>query len=335
MPKHAKQELPAPALAQHAALIAGFLQDIEVLRKLSPHTVASYRKDLYHWTRYLEGQGAELSKITLPLCRSYVAGMRQEAYSTASINRHISTLKSFYRYLHKHNLSESNPWQQIKVLSKQGKLPNFLSPKEVDQLAAACDQSLKGRLSLAIIEVAFSTGMRVAELCSLEVTQISKGGIIRRHLQITGKGNKTRFIFIGKRATEALQSYLPLRESFLAEKQETHLAALFVNSRGQALSPRSCYALLEDLGKKAGLQRSLHPHLLRHSFATELMNQGADIRSLQELLGHSSLNSTQLYTHTGIQHLKEVHRKAHPHGKNRGPSELLGYRRQAAEDRRD
>lgn len=295
------------------------------IRQFSNHSYRAYKKDLEHWLQFLQSQGANLYRISLPLCRSYVAAMKQRGLALNTINRHISSLKSFYRYLDREQSLESSPWNLIRLLKKRQPLPQYLNLSEIEKLATACGNDYRGALSRTILELGFSTGARISELCALDCKDCFEGnGRVRKHLLITGKGNKTRYVFLGPASRISLKDYIQKRDAYWKSLKtaapETPLqkqspGALFLNTKGRRLGTRSCYQLIRELGQKAGLQRPLHPHLLRHSFATALMNHGAEIRSIQALLGHKSLSSTQIYTHTTIRNLQKVYRKAHPHGK--------------------
>ena len=351
-------------------LIEKFLRYLEFVRAYSPHTLKAYRKDLNEWQAYLQQQETTLEQISIALARNYVAMLRQRKLcsrghtgimSNRSINRRISAIKSFYRYLEKRNLllptnrpsfnepeppdepnvnvSEiNNPWHSISLLPQPQRLPNYLTLEELQKITNACEFAFPSpylqKLSLALLELGFSSGMRISELCNLNVTQLLSSNInknklqtitinnIKQKLTIKGKGGKQRIIFISLKAATAITAYSIERQKFLLQCQnkttrttQVHKDALFCNSRGLRLQPRSAQHILARLGNIAGLKKPLHPHLLRHSFATTLLNHGAGIRSVQELLGHSSLNSTQIYTHVSIGHLQDIHRTAHPRAK--------------------
>ncbi|WGK68680.1 tyrosine-type recombinase/integrase [Candidatus Haliotispira prima] len=346
-------------------LIDDFLHYLRRIRAYSPHTITAYRRDLEEWQSYTEQQGAKLSQIGMPLARSYVAQLRlghsagPKGLSNRSINRRISALKSFYRYLQKRstaagdNLSADpfvNPWDSIGLLPQAQRLPNYLSLDELQTLAEACTTAFSDpylqKLARALLEFGFSCGARVSELCALNLRQLLRhrtppkeqgnpsAGYSRAELPgendivekllITGKGDKQRFIFPGQNGRSAVAAYICERREFLhrlaekpGRKATIEWEALFCNSRGTRLQPRSVHSLLARLGNAAGLEKPLHPHLLRHSFATTLLNHGAGIRSVQELLGHSSLSSTQVYTHVSIGHLRDTHRAAHPRARRR------------------
>ena len=286
--------------------------------------------------------------------------------SNRSINRRISALKSFYNYLQKRDKLTSinskanetgnpiNPWEGIALLPQRRRLPGYLGQNELQSLAEACSTAFadpyRQKLSLALLELGFSSGGRISELCALDLRQLLfqakhttknqnypdlKNDRIVKKLCILGKGGKPRFIFLGPESRRALAAYIAERHRFLNELEQkkakripntlndqqapTDCNALFCNRRGTRLQPHSARQLLSELGRAAQLEKSLHPHLLRHSFATALLNEGAGIRSVQEMLGHSSLGSTQIYTHVGIQRLREAHRNAHPHAQKEKP----------------
>ncbi len=340
--------------------VEDFLNYLEKNRSYSRHTIIAYRNSLEAWRAYLQELGAELQQINMPLARSYIAKLRRELkLSNRSINHRISVLKSFYQYLQKRIIADRqppcreescnslsdfcNPWNSIPLLPQAQRLPNYLTLEELRKLADTCSLAFRSnymqKLSRAILELGFSSGMRISELCSINVIQLlPRSGLnpinnlsihsvcIAKKLKILGKGNKERFIFIRPSCAKVLADYLNERQLFLhnlgqkTKQKKNNITveekALFCNSRGTRLQPRTAHSMLAHLGRMAGLERPLYPHLIRHSFATTLLNHGANIRSLQELLGHKSLNSTQIYAHVGIQHLQEIHRIAHPRAVN-------------------
>ena len=368
-------ELPGPIEGPIEGLIEGqaeekeyipiFLHYLAAVRRYSPHTLKAYERDLRNWQDYLVKQGASLARISMPLARSYLTALRRTDLSARSINRRLSAIKSFYKYLERRLQNASpdlypqtsnqlmHPWDSIALLPQSRRLPNYLSLEELQLLVAACERAFPSvylqKLCLAVLELGFSSGMRVGEFCALNLQQLLRlpsgenpiwrqplnnlqllAGNIQAELRIVGKGSKHRLVFLGDGSRAALAAYLPERQKFLTAlepkltqksgkecaRRQIEWQALFCNSYGTRLQPRSVHRLLAQLGRMAGLERPLHPHLLRHSFATTLLNSGAGIRSVQELLGHSSLSSTQIYTHVSIQRLLEVHRTAHPRARS-------------------
>ena len=363
---------------QKDSIIEEFLDYLHRVRGYSRHTIRAYSRELEQWQNYLAQQGGSICSAKRALARSYVAALlrgktpnkpgkqNQENLSNRSINRRISALKSFYRYLQKRDKlaaqideagdktgneaigenaalhSAGNPWEGIAALPQRKRLPGYLGQNELQRLAEACQTAFpdayRQKLSRALLELGFSSGGRVSELCALSLRQLCpqtnnaekhwpqnapNADDIAAKICIFGKGGKQRFIFLGPQSRKALAAYIAERRNFLEQLQQKNgpknaqaieHAALFCNRRGTRLQPRSARALLSQLGRTARLEKPLHPHLLRHSFATALLNEGVGIRSVQELLGHSSLGSTQIYTHVGIQRLREAHRRAHPHG---------------------
>ena len=350
-------------------IIEEFLDYLHRVRGYSRHTIRAYSRELEQWQNYLAQQGGSICSAKRALARSYVAALlrgktpnkpgkqNQENLSNRSINRRISALKSFYRYLQKRDKlaapndneaqtigenaalhSAGNPWEGIAALPQRKRLPGYLGQNELQRLAEACQTAFpdayRQKLSRALLELGFSSGGRIGELCTLNLRQLCPNSSpqtnncgpdnrVVEKLCIVGKGGKQRFIFLGPQSRKALAAYIAERRNFLEQLQQKNgpknaesieHAALFCNRRGTRLQPRSARALLSQLGRTARLEKPLYPHLLRHSFATALLNEGVGIRSVQELLGHSSLGSTQIYTHVGIQRLREAHRRAHPHG---------------------
>lgn len=298
----------------HSA-VAQFLKFLSVERNASPLTVKSYREDLTSLTQYLtDAYGhtptpAELTPLDL---RGYVSALHDAGYAKTSISRRLASLRTFFKFAQREELAESNPAKPLRNPRPDRKLPHFLSTQEVGKLLDAPPandpQGLRDR---AILEVMYSAGLRVSELVGLNIGSIDlEEGVAR----VRGKGRKERLAPIGSFALRAVQRYLKVRVISPKEHAGSQ-GPLFTNRFGQRLTTRSVGRMLEKHLQVSGLDTRTTPHTLRHSFATHLLDAGADIRSVQELLGHKSLVTTQIYTHISTAGLRAVYEKAHPRAK--------------------
>lgn len=285
-----------------------FLNHLRFERRYSEHTIHAYQNDLEQFAQYLVSQfdAPPLNLVTASFVRSWLAEMKGEKISSRSINRKISTLKSFFKYLIKTESILQSPMGSIVSPRTSKRLPVYVEKKDMEQLFAYMQFSddWKGRTQRLVILLFYSTGMRLSELIQLKLAQIDRAN---NQLKVLGKGNKERILPIAA----------PLMEQLVAYKIDRPLLAnqtlqLFVTEKGTPLNARSVYAFVHACLKDVTTIEKKSPHVLRHSFATHLMNNGADINAVKELLGHSSLAATQIYTHNTIEQLKAVYKKAHP-----------------------
>jgi integrase/recombinase XerC len=288
------------------------LQHLHVERAASPHTLKGYREDLETFLQYFREADdscpdpAELTAVEL---RGYLAALHEAGYAKTSIARKLASLRSFYRFGQREAWIDHNPAKALRNPRKTRKLPHFLTTTEVGKLLAAppSDQTL-GLRDRAILETLYSAGLRVSELVGLNDGDLDfEQGIVR----VRGKGRKERIAPLGSYATRALGRWLKVRK-LSAEEPTGREAPVFVNRFGSRLTARSVGRMLEKHLQHAGLDDRTSPHTLRHSFATHLLDRGADIRSVQELLGHKSLETTQIYTHVSTSNLRAAYEKAHP-----------------------
>jgi integrase/recombinase XerC len=292
--------------------IGQYLQYLRVERGASPHTLKSYREDLFALVEYLAdeaGNCAEPGSITTNELRGFVAALHDAGYAKASIARRLASVRSFLRFGQREGWAKANPAKALRNPRKSQKLPHFLSTDEVGKLLTAPNgeaaQALRDR---AILETLYSAGLRVSELVGLCDGDLDfAAGIVR----IRGKGKRERLSPIGSYATRALKEWLAVRKVSPREKTGRE-SPVFVNRLGTRLTTRSVARMLEKYLKQTGLDNRTSPHTLRHSFATHLLDRGADIRSVQELLGHKSLVTTQIYTHVSTANLRAAYEKAHP-----------------------
>jgi len=292
-------------------LLAAFLHHLAHERRLSDHTLSSYRRDLTRFRDWLRhGKTDPWERLDQQTVRSYVACRHRGGVSGKTLQRELSALRSFYRYLLREGVMDQNPAQGVRPPKAAHKLPATL---DADQLCSLLDQPDAAPLMLrdtAMIELFYSSGLRLAELIAIDIGDIDRDDAT---LQVTGKGARTRRVPVGSQALEAIGHWLKVRGNYAATDQK----ALFVSRRGNRIHPRTVQQRLRRWALARGATRNLHPHLLRHSFATHLLESSGDLRAVQELLGHSDIGTTQLYTHLDFQHLAQVYDQAHPRARKK------------------
>jgi integrase/recombinase XerC/integrase/recombinase XerD len=324
------------------------------VRNLSPHTLESYRKDLEKYEEYLAASGAAAQEAGLDEARGFVSALSKKGLAPRSVNRIVCGVRGWYRYMERRNEIGSNPFAEIKSLRTEKRLPSFLFEEEMARLlempcapalsAAAGGDGFWKLRDRAVLETLYSTGCRISELVSLNLSELD---LKNRTARVMGKGSKERNVFLGAESIAALREYMALRQQHVrrgswkapasrgeapasspasrgeapASSREARAAfadsegqrALFINHRGRRITDRGIRFVLASYLREANFGKRVTPHTFRHSFATHLLDRGADIRAVQELLGHSSLTTTQVYTHVGLERLKKVYRRAHPH----------------------
>lgn len=293
--------------------IDGFLRYLRIERNASALTLKSYAEDLDSLLVYFtEEVGAvpTVDRVTVGVLRGYLAYLHECGYARTSIARRLACLRSFFRYCRREGWTTGNPAKALRTPRTGRKLPHFLSAEQIATLLEAPPANEpQGIRDRAILETMYSAGLRVAELVSLNGEDWDRDANI---LRVIGKGRKERIAPVGSFAARALARWLEVRDPDPSASPE-QAAALFLNRFGRRLTTRSIGRMLEKYLKLTGLNRLTTPHTLRHSFATHLLDGGADLRSVQELLGHKSLTTTQIYTHVSTQRLRETYEKAHPH----------------------
>jgi integrase/recombinase XerC len=290
------------------AWIDRFLDYLRIERNTSPHTTKAYAEDLFVLRDYLKANGAEtVDTITARILRGFVAHLHESGFAASSVARRMSAVRSFMKYLVRMEAVERDPTQGLRTPKVGRKLPHFLGVKQIESLLKA--PSLATPLGLrdrAILEVMYGGGLRAAEVVGLNVSDLDLAQQIAR---VRGKGRRERLAPIGKHAVAAVVAWLSIRKPKLAATGKP-IPALFLNKNGGRLTTRSLGRLVEKYLKLVGLDPKTTPHTLRHTFATHLLERGADIRSVQELLGHASIATTQIYTHLTAERLREVYDKA-------------------------
>lgn len=300
-----------------ATLIQKFIAYLRAERHFSVHTARCYAADLEQFERYLGGDVPEsdaardkrLQSVNAEQVRSFMTQLYDKNYCKSTVARKLATLRSFYKFMVKRNLISASPVIDIRTPKQDKRLPKFLTLEEIQRLFGNCDTTtLLGSRDRAILETLYSTGIRVSELVALNISDLDLNENV---IHVRGKGKKERVIPISPGAVQGILAYLDLRRAALnPNRQDTD--SLFINKHGQRLSTRSVRRKLDKYLLEAGLDLSVSPHTLRHSFATHMLQQGADLRSVQELLGHQSLSTTQIYTHLSSRRIREEYEKAHP-----------------------
>ena len=291
--------------------IGDFLDYLTYERNVSINTVAAYRDDLESFTGFLcndcftfARDQLDLRRIDHIAIRSYLAHLARKKLSRSSIARHLSALRSFFKYLMREEIVDANPARGVATPRREKHLPSVLQASDIAVLLEAPDlSSALGIRDRAWLELLYASGLRISELVGIDLDDIE---LRARLVKVLGKGAKERIVPFGTKAEEAIRAYLPVRNG---SDDET---ALFVNYRGERITTRSVRRLFNGYVREASLRAGVSPHTLRHSFATHLLNAGADLRAIQELLGHASLSTTQKYTHLNDWQLIEVYKKAHP-----------------------
>ncbi|HCE66101.1 MAG: tyrosine recombinase XerC [Geobacteraceae bacterium GWC2_55_20] len=290
-------------LARQINAFSGYL---ETERNVSPHTLAAYNSDLAQWLAFVrseKGDAVSAGDIDHLLLRRYLAGLSKTT-KKSSIGRKLAAIRSFFRFLLRRGMITKNPAELIATPKKEQRLPFHLDIDQATSLMEAPDEEQPhARRDRAILELLYSSGLRVSELTGLNIGEIDlTSGMVR----VMGKGGKERIVPVGSRALEALQAYLEERSD------AQNRAALFLNTRGQRINRRSVARIVDAHVLRIAAFKRISPHTLRHTFATHMLEGGADLRAIQELLGHASLSTTQKYTHVSIDRLMEVYDKAHP-----------------------
>lgn len=303
-----------PAVTDIGRAVEEFLSHIRVERGLAANTVAAYRRDLGGYVEFLESRGVrdidEVSEVELS---EYVRA-RAEISARSSLARAVVSIRNLHAFALEEGMTKGDPAADLSPPKLQERLPKALSVDEVMRLLAAPDVAdVLGLRDAALLELLYSTGARVSEICALDVDDATSAlSHPDAGLRLVGKGGKERVVPLGSYARAAVDAYLVRARPTLAPRAKVADHALLLNQRGRRLGRQSAWAIMQDAAGKAGIQSDVSPHCLRHSFATHLLAGGADLRVVQELLGHSSVATTQIYTLVTVEHLREVHAASHP-----------------------
>jgi len=284
-----------------------YLVFVSQVKNLSENTTKSYERDLKKLYLFLEKLNVtNYSDIREEICSAWIGDLYSQNNKPKSIQRHLSSAKGFFRFLKKNNLISSSPFELVTAPKSSNTLPDVLSPEDVEQLLNFKPSNTIEIRDMAIVELMYSSGLRVSETVNINISDFEEN---MSFLRVIGKGSKTRLVPMGRFAVNAINNWLNERE-----KISNNTDALFLNSKGSRLSVRSIQLRLKKMAIKQGLP-PVHPHMLRHSFATHMLESSGDLRTIQELLGHSSLSTTQIYTKLDYQHLAKIYDKSHPRAK--------------------
>ena len=287
--------------------IKEYLIFVSQVKNLSQNTTKSYERDLRKLSVFISDLNiSDYSQISPDICSAWIGNLYSQDNNPRSIQRHLSSAKGFFRFLMKNDLIKSSPFELVIAPKSPSNLPEVLSPEDVEQLLNFKPSSLIEIRDMAIVEVMYSSGLRVSETVNINIADFEED---MTFLRVLGKGSKTRLVPMGRFAETAINNWLTEREKIVANTD-----ALFLNSKGTRLTVRSVQLRLKKMAVKQGLP-PIHPHMLRHSFATHMLESSGDLRTIQELLGHSSLSTTQIYTKLDYQHLAKIYDQAHPRAK--------------------
>ena len=291
------------------ARVALFLSELEHARNGSEHTIRAYSKDLDDWSAFLAARSRELEQATPLDARAYLARLRETDLSRATVARRLAAVRSLHKFLVSRGYAAANPLVGLRSPKLERRLPRFLDENEVRKLVESpATDTLDGLRDRAILETLYSTGMRVSELVAMNV---DTADLLGEAVRTRGKGGKERLVPIGRIAVAAIDEYLT-RRRLDRRRPVRDDSPLFANRFGTRLTARSVNRVVKKHIARCALAGRISPHTLRHTFATHLLNRGADLRSVQELLGHENLSTTQIYTHVTTERMKEVYRRAHP-----------------------
>lgn len=282
--------------------IEPFIDYLSIERGLSPNTLQAYRRDLCQFRDWLK---KEFLQVDSALIGNYLATLREKGNKSRTLNRKLSVVRMFYKFLYTEGKIDHNPVEGVSSPRLGRKIPSFLSEKEVEALleAPSVDEQYGSR-DRAILEVVYGAGLRISELVNLNLTDLNlKGGWVK----VLGKGSKERIVPLGREACRWVRIYLRKRRTETTDK-----LSLFCNRYGKRLSRQACWKIIKKYSQKSGITKKISPHTLRHSFATHLLSRDADLRFVQELLGHTNISTTQIYTHITQERLKKVYKKYHP-----------------------
>ena len=289
-----------------------FIQMLRSEKYYSPHTCSNYQRDLQRFNEFLNSRDVTgWEQVSHGDVTDYAARRHRQGRKSRTIQRELSSLRSFYQYLIRQGLLEQNPAREASAPKPDKPLPKTSDADTLERLLTVKGDDPLLLRDVAMFELIYSSGLRLAELVGIDLVDLD---LEQRQLVVTGKGNKTRYLPVGGKAVDAIRRWLPLRTDYCRDPQET---ALFVSQRGQRISPRNVQERLRHLIRRQGLERHLSPHMLRHSFATHLLESSSDLRAVQELLGHANIATTQVYTHLDFQHLAQVYDSAHPRAKRK------------------
>ncbi|MCK5154174.1 MAG: tyrosine-type recombinase/integrase [Spirochaetales bacterium] len=291
---------------------SNYLSYLRTVRKLSDNSIRAYTHDLQLLEDFLEIEKLNFENLESKKVRTFVGNLGRKKLNESSINRVISSVKSFYKYCIRYDILEINPFAHVRSISSTRKIPDVLSFAEIGKMIELTDNTFPGIRDRVILELLYSTGCRVSELTGLKVKDLN---LKKRMALVHGKGGKARWVFLTRGTADELTSYLPLRKRCKLKFGSPEDGSLVLNRTGSGISTRGVRYIINKYIQAIGVTKHVSPHTFRHTFATHMLNNGAGIRIVQEMLGHSSIATTQVYTHVGMDRLKDVYRAAHPHGR--------------------
>lgn len=290
--------------------INDFIDYLTYEKKYSSNTISNYEKDLNDFASYLKEKKLNYKKLDYGNVTDYMIHLKSLKLSSATINRHLSSIRSYYKYLINNKIVDNSPFKLINGPKKEKKLPNYLQYNEFEDLINVCDETDLGIRNRMILELLFATGIRVSEAVNLKISDIN---FKEREIKVYGKGSKERIVYFNKVCQKVMSEYvLNARQNLLKGKKSEYL---LLNHLGNKLTRRGVADIIDKLIKKSCIKHKISPHTLRHTFATLLLNEGMDIREVQELLGHSRISTTSIYTHVSNEELRKVYLNCHPRAK--------------------
>ncbi|GAB6089870.1 tyrosine recombinase [Spirochaeta dissipatitropha] len=293
-------------------VIHDFLEYQQRIRHVSPSTVDAYRNDLNDFLAHISLRELSLEEVEREEIRSWIVASRGNKLSARTVNRRLSSLRALFRYLVRERGFSHNPVDGLRSAKLEKPLPKMLQQEDVRVLLDIQGSDFASCRDRCLLEILYASGCRISELLQSDISSLQlKTG----RLQVSGKGGKDRHVFLGEPARKSIQDYIAMRSERLRRLGMTNQMALIINQRGGRLTPRGAAIIVDQRVRDAEIRQHVSPHQLRHSFATHLLENGADIRAVQELLGHASLSATQVYTHLGLGKLRSVYAAAHPHGR--------------------
>ena len=289
-----------------------FISILRYEKNLSDNTAKSYQSDLKQFLEYCEEKKiSDWNQITSRILAEFFETLRNNDRSSATTARYMTSFKKFFLFLEDNKYIEKNPTTTLGKVKLSRKLPSVLSVEEIEKILSAPNlEDKSGLRDKAILEMFYSSGLRVSELINLKINDLY---FEEEVVRVFGKGSKERIVPMGSSAIKWIREYL-IKARPLLEKKDRSQGYIFLNNRGTKISRMTIWKLVDRYGKEAGLQKEIHPHLFRHSFATHLLEGGADLRAVQEMLGHSDISTTQIYTHVDRQYIKQIHKDHHPRG---------------------
>lgn len=290
--------------------LSNFLNFIIKQKNYSENTSKNYEIDILEFFKYVEKEGFNYLDVDYDFIKGYLMELYNKKLSRNSVARKLSSLRSFYKYLFNNGFIKTNPFKYVKTPKKEKKLPRYLGVEELEVIFNTPDVTTSlGQRDRLILEVLYATGIRVSELVNIKIEDID---FYKMEIRILGKGNKERIDPFGEYCLDAINLFINGGRKEILQKHHTNCSYLIINERGCKITTRGVEKIIDNVIKKASLKKHVSPHMLRHSFATHLLNEGCDILTVQELLGHESLESTQVYTHVSNERLRSVYLKCHP-----------------------